>query len=140
MWLPLAFVTVLAVEALMTVRREYEQVPAFDIEGTLQPAQGAGDSPPLRMAMFGDSTVAGLGSATVEESLVLQTGQRVADLTGRPVEARGYGVSGAVTADVEDEQIPTLDGEVDVVVVVIGSNDVTHFTPPWRMDDLTESM
>lgn len=138
--LPLAFVSVLAVQALMTTRREYLETPEFEIDGTLQPAGAQVGGRPLRMVMLGDSTVAGLGSDSVEESLVFQTGQRVADLTGRPVAARGYGVSGARTADVRDDQLPELDGEVDVVVIVIGSNDVTHFAPPWRMDDLTASM
>ena len=138
--LPLAFLSVLAVEAWMTMQREYLETPEFDIEGTLQPAGARAGDRPLRMVMFGDSTVAGLGADSVEDSLVLQTGQRVADLIGRPVEARGYGVSGARTADVRDEQLPEIGSEVDVVVVVIGSNDVTHLAPPWRMDDLTTSM
>lgn len=137
--LPLAFVAVLAVEALAASRREYFETPGYTVEGTAEPAGGAGGES-IEMVMLGDSTVAGLGSETVKESLVLQTAQRAADLSGRPVNARGFGVSGAVTADVRDEQIPMIDADVDVVVIVIGSNDVTHLTPPWVMDDGTTSM
>lgn len=139
--LPLAFVSLLAAEIYATVSGDYLETPEFDISGTLRPSNGGGTGEPLRLAMFGDSTVAGLGAGTVDESLVFQTAQRVADALGRPVQARGYGVSGAMTADVRDDQLPKLDvGEVDVVVIVIGSNDVTHLTPPWRMDELTTSM
>lgn len=137
---PLAFVAVLVVEVWMTMRRDYLAVPEFDIEGTLEPAGGGGRGRPLRLVMFGDSTVAGLGAGSVDESLVFQTAQRVADAAGRVVDARGYGVSGARTADVRDDQLPLLEGDVDVVVVVIGSNDVTHLAPPWRFDDATASM
>lgn len=132
---PLAFVALLAVEAFLTTRREYFETPDYRVEATV----GDGGRP-IEMVMLGDSTVAGLGAEKVEDSLAIQTAQRVADRTGRQVHVRGRGVSGAVTADVRDEQVPRIDAPVDVVVIVIGSNDVTHLTPPWRFDDLTRSM
>ena len=137
--LPLAFVGVLAVEAALATRREYFETPGYEVEGTVEPA-GGGSGPPLEMVMLGDSTVAGLGAETVEDSLVLQTAQRAADAAGRPVHARGFGVSGARTADVRDDQLPGIDPDVDVVVIVIGSNDATHLTPPWAFDEVTASM
>lgn len=138
--LPLAFVLLLAIEAMLASRREYFATPAYDVQGRVEPVGGRSDEPPLRLVMLGDSTVAGLGAETVEESLLLQTAQRVADQLGRSVEAQGLGVSGARTADVRDEQLALVDDDVDVVVVVIGSNDATHLTPPWRMDDVTTEM
>ena len=137
-WLPFAFVTLLAVEAYITSRREYFVTPSYKVEATVGSATADGE--PIEMVMLGDSTVAGLGAETVEDSLVIQTAQRVADELGRRVHARGLGVSGAVTADVRDEQIGRIEGTVDVIVIVIGSNDVTHLTPAWRFDDLTRSM
>lgn len=141
---PLAFVGVVAVQALVATRGEY--LPAdvgYDVQARVAPAAGDADAgaTPIRMAMLGDSTVAGVGSPTVDGSLVVQTAQRVADRTGRPVQAWGFGVSGARTADVRHEQAPQLEaGAFDVVVVVIGSNDTTHATPWWRFDDETRSM
>lgn len=132
---PLLFVALLAVEAFLTTRREYFETPDYRVEATV----GTGGRP-VNMVMLGDSTVAGLGAEKVEDSLAIQTAQRVADRTGRQVHARGLGVSGAVTADVRDEQLARIDAPVDVVVIVIGSNDVTHLTPPWRFDELTRSM
>ncbi len=139
LWLTLGFVVVLAVEAVIASRREYFMTPGYDVVGTARPP-GEVEGPPVRLVMLGDSTVAGLGAETVADSLVLQTAERVADRLGRVVEARGFGVSGARTIDVRDEQIPMIDSDVDVVVIVIGSNDATHLAPPWRFDDLTRSM
>lgn len=136
--LPLAFVALLAAEAVIASRREFFTTPDYKVEATVDPTTGAGDS--IEMVMLGDSTVAGLGAETVEDSLVIQTAQRVADELGRPVQAKGLGVSGAVTADVRDEQIGRISGPVDVIVIVIGSNDATHLTAPWKFDDLTRSM
>lgn len=136
--LPLAFVLLLAIEAFITSRREYFTTPDYKVEANVGESRPGAD--PVEMVMLGDSTVAGLGAETLEDSLVIQTAQRVADQLDRPVHARGLGVSGAVTADVRDEQIARIERRVDVIVIVIGSNDVTHLTPPWRFDDLTRSM
>lgn len=137
---PLAFVVLLGVEAAMTTRREFFATPDYTVEATLEREGTPPQGPAVEMVMLGDSTVAGLGAERVEDSLAVQTAQRVSDATGRQVHVRGLGISGAVTADVRDDQIPRIEGEVDVVVIVIGSNDVTHLTPPWSFDDLTESM
>ena len=140
--LVVAFVALLGIEAAIATRREYApDDPGYLVEGRAQPSAAGENANPLRMVMLGDSTVAGLGSPTAKESLALLTAQRVADQLGRSVDVRGLGVSGARTVDVRDEQLPQLvRGDTDVVVIVIGSNDVTHLTPPWRFDDLTRSM
>ena len=137
--LPLAFVAVLAVEAGVAARREYFDTPGYEVEGTAEPA-GGGTGEPLEMVMLGDSTVAGLGAESVEDSLVLQTAQRAATAAGRPVHARGLGISGSRTVDLRDDQIPLIDPATDVVVIVIGSNDATHLTPFWTFDEQTASM
>lgn len=135
------FVLLLAAEVVMTMRREYFETPGYEVEGLLEPSpDDPDDRPPLRLVMLGDSTVAGLGAQEVEDSLPFQTGQRVADALDRDVRVKGLGVSGALTDDVLNEQIPMIDPAADIVVIVIGSNDVTHLTPPWRMDDLTAEM
>ena len=139
--LPLAFLGLLAAEAAIATRREYlPDDPGYVVEGRATPT-GPTTGEPLMVVMLGDSTVAGLGSPTAAESLALLTAQRVADATGRDVDVRGVGVSGARTVDVRDEQLALVEpGTVDVVVVVVGSNDVTHVTPPWQFGRLTRSM
>lgn len=138
---PVAFVALLAVEAVMATRGQYLPAHFGDrVDATLQPAAGETTGSTLRMVMLGDSTVAGVGAPTAGGSLPVQTAQRVADATGRPVSVTGLGVSGARTLDVIEEQAVLLDGDADVVVIVIGSNDTTHATPPWRIDDQTRQM
>ena len=130
----------IVVEAVITMRREYFETPGYEVEGVARPSQPKGAAEPLRLVMLGDSTVAGLGAESAEESLVLQTAQRVADGLGRDVQAKGLGVSGARTGDVLNEQIPMIEPDTDIVVIVIGSNDVTHLTMPGRMEELTAAM
>lgn len=138
---PVAFVAVLAVEAMMATRGEYLPAHFGDrVDATLQPAAPQATAGALRLVMLGDSTVAGVGAPTTDGSLPVLTAQRVADAIGRPVSVTGLGVSGARTLDVAQEQAVLLDGDADVVVVVIGSNDTTHATPPWRIDDQTAEM
>lgn len=103
-----------------------------------------GDARPLRLVVVGDSLAAGTGSPTVEGALPTQIAERVAAQLDRSVAVHGHGVSGARTADVFDTQVPLIaESEPDVVVIVVGSNDVTHASPPWllrsRTDDLLEA-
>ena len=184
-----ALVAVLLVEVVVAVGRQYlPNDPGYVIDVTAEPAAeapgragavGAGDVTavggtaggavePVRVAMLGDSTVAGVGAPSVEGSLPAQVAQRVADALGRPVRVVGFGVAGARTADIAGQAAalgtgdpmgdPAGDGTggsmggwtsgsaddgmgaVDAVVVCVGSNDVTHVTPFWVMDDRTAAM
>lgn len=139
--LPLAFAGLLAVEVLVATRRDYApDNPTYVVDATVRPSSGTATGTPLQMTMLGDSTVAGLGAPTADESLAVQTAQRVADDLGREVKVRGLGVSGARVLDVRDEQAAMLTGDEDVVVAVVGANDVTHLTPTWRFDDQMASL
>ena len=139
--MPVAFVALLAVEAAMATRGQYLPAHFGDrVDATVDPPEDPATSDTLRLVMLGDSTVAGVGAPTTEGSLPVLTAQRVAEATGRTVSVTGLGVSGARTLDVTQEQAPQLGDGIDVVVVVIGSNDTTHVTPPWRIDDQTRDM
>jgi lysophospholipase L1-like esterase len=120
-------VGVLAAEAVVARRRDYPFQPYERLTH-----RAGGDGNPLRIAMLGDSTVAGVGVPVVTDTLVAQTAERVADGLGQPVVVDGFGVSGARTSEILGVQGEDLD-RYDVVVVAIGSNDVTHLTPPWTM-------
>jgi lysophospholipase L1-like esterase len=139
--LPLAFVALLGVEAGMATRGRYLPAHFGDrVDATVEPAGERATSATLRLVMLGDSTVAGVGSPTRDGTLPVQTAQRVADATSRPVSVTGLGVSGARTADIAREQIPLVGDDVDVLVIVIGSNDTTHATPSWRLEKQTDEM
>jgi lysophospholipase L1-like esterase len=134
---------VLGVEVWVTVGREYlSGDPGFVVDETVRPAAGArGGAGAVELVMLGDSQVAGVGSPTVAESLAVLVAQRVADRTGRPVHVVGYGVSGARTSDVATDQVPALvDARADVVVIMVGANDVTHATPSWVLRERTEAL
>jgi lysophospholipase L1-like esterase len=139
---PVAFALLLVAQAVGATRGTYLPTPDYAVEGLAEPAGGAAaDAAVVRLAVLGDSTVAGIGAPRAEESLPFLVAQRVADATGRPVAVRGYGVSGARTAHLVELQAPMLAGDGwDVVVAVIGSNDATHGTSPWAMRRQTRAL
>lgn len=108
--------------------------PGYRVDTRLEPSSGTAPGAPLRMYVLGDSTVAGVGSPTEAESLPALIGRRVADATARPVHVVGTGVSGARMATVLADQLPLVPTGLDAIVVVVGSNDATHATPPWRFE------
>lgn len=125
----LAFVILIGVELVLLSRREFlPSDPGYVVDARVEPsADPAGEV--LRLAVLGDSTVAGVGSPTEESSLPVLIAQRVADATRRPVQVTGFGVPGARTATLTSDQLPRVESGFDVLVLVIGSNDATHATP-----------
>jgi lysophospholipase L1-like esterase len=132
-----AIVGLIGVELLVLTRREFLPMdPGYRIDSRVGPSSGT----PLRLAVLGDSTVAGVGSPTERESLPVLIADRIATATGRPVEVRGFGVSGARTATVLRDQLPRLEGRYDAVVLVVSSNDATHATPWPAFREQSEAM
>ncbi len=85
----------------------------------------------VRVAVLGDSLVAGVGADGQEGTLPVLVAERVAKELKRDVHVTGFGVSGARVADVLAEQVDLLDGgSWDAVLLVIGGNDTTHATGP----------
>lgn len=135
-----AFGAVIGIEIVVMSRREFvPQLPDYTIEERVQPA-AAGSGDVIRLAVLGDSTVAGVGSPTAAESLPVLIAQRVADATSREVQVTGFGISGAHTASLAAEQLPMVTAEYDAIVLVIGSNDATHATFWPELRSQTETM
>lgn len=114
--------SLLGVEALLATRREYlsaESAPS--VGGTF----GRAFAPPLRLAVLGDSTAAGIGVTRVEDTVAGRLAQAVAD-TGRFVTLDGLGVSGSRASDLAPQVSRALVHPPDVAVVLIGANDATH--------------
>ncbi len=158
-WLLLAVLVVLVVEGYLAVTAEYlPSDPGYTIDTTVGPPGGEPGGEPVNLVVLGDSTVAGVGSPSLEESLPVLVAERVAERLHRPVHVIGFGVSGARTATVLENQVPMLaeldpDASTasrpgsaapaagpDVVLIVIGGNDVTHVTPPWAMRRQTAAL
>lgn len=135
-----ALVGLIGVELVLLSRREFLPTnPGYRID-TVVPAPDGGTQDPLRLAVLGDSTVAGVGSPSADEALPTLIAERVALATNRPVRVVGHGVSGARTADVLADQLSQVTATIDAVVIVIGSNDATHATPWLRLRADTEAM
>ena len=116
----------------VVARRRYGQISASPgpIDVVVPPA-ALQPGPPLLLAALGDSGMAGVGAGTVAGSLPVQLARRVADATGRSVHVISAAHMGARTADVLAAQVPRLPARPDVIVLMVGTNDVTHLTP-WR--------
>ena len=81
---------------------------------------------PLRLALLGDSSAAGVGCDTGAETLGGLLATRLAD-EGYRVTLDVLGIIGARSADLHDQVARALINHPDVVVISIGTNDVTHF-------------
>jgi len=137
-WLPGTLLAAFALTCAQAslVRRRYDNLPpgVSEVGMTVEPTGRSSDVlPPVELAAFGDSAVAGVGVEHAKDSLPVQLAQRVADGLARQVHVVGYGRSGARTTDVLAAQIPLARGGPDVSVLLVGTNDVTHVTPLYRL-------
>jgi hypothetical protein len=91
-----------------------------DIDVTVVPTRGVlRGLPPVEMRTIGDSAMARVRVCRVSDSLPVQLAQRVADGAGRAVHVVGYALSGALTRDVLNLQLPLALGDTDVPVLLV---------------------
>jgi len=106
---------------------------------------GDGAGEPIRLGMVGDSTAVGLGVDHPSQTPGAVMAVGLAALSGRPVEVFECANIGATSRRLEEqvtrllEQAAALDGgetrpgglpPVDVAVILVGANDVTHRLTP----------
>jgi lysophospholipase L1-like esterase len=85
---------------------------------------------PLHLAVLGDSSAAGLGVDDAAETPgALLAGMLARDLRRR-VELDVQAVTGAQSKDLDIQVQRALRHPVDVAVIMVGANDVTHRVPP----------
>lgn len=90
-----------------------------------------GAGPALRLLAVGDSIIAGVGVATVEESMPVRLAAALAARSGRRIDWHCAGRNGAAAAELVDlldaglAQLP----DPDLLLISIGVNDVTGLTP-----------
>ncbi|MEU7553792.1 SGNH/GDSL hydrolase family protein [Streptomyces sp. NPDC044571] len=90
---------------------------------------------PLRLAMMGDSTAAGLGVRRAGQTPGALLASGLAAVAERPVELRNVAQSGAMSDDLDRQTGVLLDDgrpAPDVCVIMIGANDVTRRMPPTQ--------
>ncbi len=123
-------VVILAVEVVWVATRDYvsaESAPPVDAEIV---ASGFGDpGSPLRLVVVGDSTGAGVGASRTESTVGGRLAATVAEHTQRAVSLRTVAASGARAGDLAAQLDAALELDPEVVVILIGANDVTHLTP-----------
>lgn len=143
-----AFAGIVAVQLMRLRRMEFlPGHPGFYVNHVVTPTVGVAGRDRLRMVVLGDSTTAGVGVERAEDALPYLIARRVAEAERRDVHVVSYGWAGARAADLVRQQLPRAieplrATETDsflagagVVVIVIGSNDATHNTPPGRFRD-----
>jgi lysophospholipase L1-like esterase len=119
-----ALATTLAAEVMAARRHRFlSSEPVLEISGTMGPEDGE----PLTLVVLGDSSVAGVGADAAEDTLTYGVAKALSDQYR--VSLHALGVSGSRLSNVVGEQLPQVDGlDPDIVLVCVGTNDVTHGT------------
>jgi len=86
--------------------------------------------PALKVALLGDSSAAGYGVDTVQETPGAHLGSGLAEGADRRVYLRSTAFVGAQTRDLRRQIDQALTMEPHVAVVLMGANDVTHSRLP----------
>jgi lysophospholipase L1-like esterase len=120
-----AVMTTLAAEVLVARNHRFlPSEPRLEINCVL----GPDDAPPLVLAVLGDSSTTGVGADCAEDTLTYGVARALAERYR--VSLHALGVSGARLSHVVRDQIPQLaELDPDVVLVCVGTNDITHCTP-----------
>ncbi len=87
-------------------------------------------SRPLVLALLGDSSAAGLGVEAAEQTPGALLAAGLAEIAERPVRLVNAATVGARSADLLSQARIALQARPDVVVIMVGANDVTHGVRP----------
>jgi lysophospholipase L1-like esterase len=119
-----ALATTLAAEVIAARRHRFlPSEPPLEISGTIGPEDGE----PLTLVVLGDSSVAGVGADAAEDTLTYGVAKALSDQYR--VSLHALGVAGSRLGNVVAEQLPQVAGlDPDIVLVCVGTNDVTHGT------------
>jgi lysophospholipase L1-like esterase len=121
-------VAVLVAEAALARTRPYL------LGDTAPPVEGQFGDPadvPLRLAVVGDSTAAGVGVELTEDTVGAQVAAAIAG--DRRVVLTSVAIAGSRTGDLGPQVSRALLGRPDLVLMLIGANDATHGTPLARV-------
>jgi lysophospholipase L1-like esterase len=84
---------------------------------------------PLRLALLGDSIAYGIGADRTEDTLAPRL-RLTLEQAGIETSTRVFAWSGARSADLARQVERALPWDPDVVLIIIGANDLTHQVPP----------
>jgi lysophospholipase L1-like esterase len=86
--------------------------------------------PAIKIALLGDSSAAGYGVDSVEQTPGAWLGSGVAERADRRVHLREYAKVGAQSSNLYQQVTQALLAGPDAAVILIGANDVTHTVLP----------
>ena len=116
--------------AVRTRRTALRLAPAAGSSEGLAGATFPGE--PLRLLLLGESTVAGVGASCLDFALAGRLAAALAARLQRPVAWRALGENGITAAQACERLLPLADGRHDLVALVFGVNDTTHFSSTER--------
>jgi lysophospholipase L1-like esterase len=89
---------------------------------------GSGPGYPVQFLVLGDSSAAGMGADTAQQTVGAIIANGVSALSGRPVQLTNVAVIGAESSGLEKQLADVLEevDNPDVALILIGANDVTH--------------
>src|SRR5262245_3545513 len=100
------------------------------VHGTVWAASGVSSTrPPIRVAMLGDSTAVGYGVQRERETPGALLAIGISAVARRPVHVTSVAVVGAESSMLP-KQVAELDAPIELAVVIVGANDVTHRIKP----------
>jgi lysophospholipase L1-like esterase len=86
--------------------------------------------PPIRIAMLGDSTAAGYGVHTDRDTPAAQLAIGISEAARRPVHVTNVAIVGAESPDLLPQVTALGTRPPELVIIMIGANDVTELTKP----------
>lgn len=108
-------------------------------DGSIQPEaadlDGFGLPRPLVLAMLGDSTSVGFGARSADEVPGVRLAKGIAAQLHRRVRLSTHGLNGAGASDLSRQLAEAVPGGPDIVVILVGANDIRDKVPPHRSAD-----
>ncbi|MFL1406740.1 SGNH/GDSL hydrolase family protein [Marinobacter sp. M1N3S26] len=128
-WLTTAGLSPLLIYQGRNVRRNIVRLPEAGGDPSGQYGEG---TPDRRVLVIGESTAAGVGVQRHDQGLASQLARLLHERSGETVTWHTCGINGATLAELMDnlplESLP----QADVVLLSMGVNDTTGFTPRHR--------
>ncbi|MFO6086162.1 SGNH/GDSL hydrolase family protein, partial [Pseudomonas aeruginosa] len=110
--------------AIRTRRRALRLAPAAGPREGL--VGGSGAEEPLRLLLFGESTVVGVGASCLDYALAGRLAAALGERLRRPVAWQALGENGITSGEARERLLPQVAGRFfDQVILVFGVNDTT---------------
>ncbi|MCJ1885511.1 SGNH/GDSL hydrolase family protein [Pseudomonas sp. LA21] len=117
--------------AVRTRRTALRLAPAAGVCEGVAGAELAGE--PFRLLLLGESTVAGVGASCLDFALAGRLALALSTRLERPVTWRAAGENGITAGEACARLLPLVaDQDYDLVALVFGVNDTTHFSSSQR--------